>query len=273
MPSSTMQVIEETATTPGKYWNDATYARFYESNVEEQRIMKNRTGGAGLTPAGNTRLADTWRRHGVGMPGPVNRPGGSVSCGVDIAGPSRMLSERRLAQFQKSFAELSNGQDWIRVGDAASLLRSMGTGLPSNVIRRLAREAATANGDVDTKMPVRLTYDLALRLYELSLSPGPSDTVSGQVIDDFLDDALVSHVRSVPDPSDTLESCASVEQNVDTPNLVSPKLTPNCSATAVAPETEHQPSSLRGPPRQKPRGPSIFKKIGRFTIREAASIK
>mmetsp|Transcript_120486 Transcript_120486/g.246237 ORF Transcript_120486/g.246237 Transcript_120486/m.246237 type:complete len:177 (-) Transcript_120486:72-602(-) len=158
-------------------------------------------------------------------------------------------SDGRASRFQKAFAELSSGRDWIRAADVRALLIAMGVILPPSAVRKLLEAFVCGAGEQ------RVSYEVAFGLYRHVLRPTGSQVVQDAIddaVEDLLFQAAADGSRILPPAGRTFTpKPAEMDQQV---SLGGAK---NASPYMAV----YQP-----PPALSPRGASVFKKVGRFCI-------
>lgn len=190
------------AKTTTRIWNDMRYNEFYERSNEERRALKDKVEGAGLSAAGVHRLQMDWQRNGVGVP--------PSSPQVRGRGPRGKPGPGQLARFQRAFAEVSEGRDWIAVTDVRVLMREMGLSLKAARLKDLVDDAvlcagksAGAKNVLPNQAPSsshrRLSYEAALWLYSEALAPDSAEDTAKR----FTEDAVAMYAS---------ETDAAVEQ-------------------------------------------------------------
>eukprot|EP00929_Paragymnodinium_shiwhaense_P062953 TRINITY_DN3146_c1_g1_i1.p1 TRINITY_DN3146_c1_g1~~TRINITY_DN3146_c1_g1_i1.p1 ORF type:complete len:594 (+),score=168.70 TRINITY_DN3146_c1_g1_i1:124-1905(+) len=152
---------------PPVLWSDDAYRRYYESCAQERSAMLS-PRSRGLTPSGAARLASAWRVQGdiAGVP-PSTRELKA------LRSSSFQLSPQQLALFERAFAEVSQGRQWISELEMARLLKNIGKPLPISFVEELVDTAIDfqARKDAIAEGRQRLPYDLALQVYHWALLP------------------------------------------------------------------------------------------------------
>eukprot|EP00930_Biecheleria_cincta_P073551 TRINITY_DN60829_c0_g1_i1.p1 TRINITY_DN60829_c0_g1~~TRINITY_DN60829_c0_g1_i1.p1 ORF type:complete len:288 (-),score=56.48 TRINITY_DN60829_c0_g1_i1:90-953(-) len=175
------------AKTATRIWNDTRYNEFYERSTEERRALLDKVEGAGLSAAGVQRLQLDWQRNGVGVP--------PSSPQVRGRGPRGKPGPGQLARFQRAFAEVSEGHDWIAVNGVRDLLREMGLSLKATRLKDLVDDAIFCAGKCEeAKNAVpheapssghrRLSYEAALWLYSEALAPDHAEDATKRFTED-----------------------------------------------------------------------------------------
>lgn len=238
-----------------KYWNDSTYAAFYETSAQERQTMMESRDGAGLSPLGTAKLAASWRRHG--FPAPSSSMSRKAHSKGERIGNS-MMSEQKAAQFQQAFASLSRGHQSIWKSQSLELFQALGAPLAPTALEKLLDETSSQSEVSD-----KLTYDEAFHLYEQVLFPGVGRNVVSDALEDFVQEVIDSSVASTVD--DRLGRLYQPrEKNISkgSPHIAGAKK----EQLHIVPKDEQFASIYRLPPRSSPRAQSILKKIGRFTV-------
>lgn len=249
-----------------RYWNDESYAKFYESSREEQRVLRNAAAGAGLTNASSAKAYTAWQIHGHGAP--------HNSSDVRGAGPLGRPSDGRIARFQHAFAELSGGRGWVRSSDVHALFRAMGLDFTAEAIRELLQGMVAFDNSSET-LAHQISYDTAFQLYRQALSPTPGSEEAHTAIEDALqaiiaDDAVAFGVCEVVQPPGRKWSRPASVQD-DAPRMVGPAA-PKAILAQLEEKRVVPHASLYQPPLildGKARGASIFKQVGRFRLSPA----
>jgi len=250
---------------PGRYWSDDSYQAFYDSNFEEQRIMKRGVGGAGCTSSTIARMTCPTK----------SSYGPSRVLDENIAPRPGEPSDRQLARFQATFAELSAGRGWIRVGEEAhQLLAKVRVNLSAQKMRELVQQVV--EDEIEGCVPGRLSYEMAMRLYEQALFPEVVKSVIDIAIDG-LEDEILGASDIVYPPSREVPSNAENRdrQRQEWPAFGSVSATGGiCLATtspAGTPRTRNIRTIPTSPCGQQPWNKSIFKKVGRLSLEPRTS--
>lgn len=220
------------------------------------------TAGAGVAPLGAAKLVASWRRHGVPAPPTSPRHKKAVCVGgtgveeEGFASHPGVLSERKAEHFQQAFAEISSGGCNVAVLHVPALLRTLGVPQPRDVAEQLLPKILSAD---ELRQPkARLSYDDALWLYEQAVLQDIAMAAVNDAVDEFSVEAL----------GGTLATAVN-ESLGRSPRPLKPGTSSSTAVTTQLPGgTKEQYAMLyRVPPQSSPRMSSIFKKVGRFTVR------
>lgn len=190
------------------------------------------------------RRALAGRASGFGQVGRCLEKIQASKCSISADAPL----ERRTARFQQLFAEHSVGKGWIEASRARQLLQEMGLEVAASSIDAFVQELRALEG-ARRAHAERLTHDETLELYQRASMPTPPSpeklvhTAMLQAVDGFADDA-----------SDAVR--------------VLPASPPWSAATVYRTGSPRRckPEVLRRPQPCSPRGASVFKRVGRFTV-------
>lgn len=151
-----------------RYWDDDAYAKFYQSSVEEKRLMNCRPQKLSSCKV-------------------VRPPRACQDGGWDSK--DDLLSVTQLAQFQRAFAETSSGKGFITGHQLNRILHQLGT----------PPRPGSAGPVFDFKQQV--TYKDALGAYKYHVSPSFVQTLLDDVLDDFvLQESEAAEADVVKDP-------------------------------------------------------------------------
>jgi hypothetical protein len=180
------------ADTLVRYWNDESYATFYNTSREERHTMMVSKGAAGLPPIASGKLEAAWRRSGDHFPvtSPRHKAALRVSQAVpadEDIGPSArpgVLSERKAAHFQEVFAKLSRGRQYIDRGQASEMFCELDLPL-ANLNEYLEEVADEAPANIVGK----LTYATSLQLYKQALLPDIAKAAVSDALEEYVAEA------------------------------------------------------------------------------------
>jgi len=296
-------VMNSLAEDQARYWNDESYRDFYNTSSQERHAITACTAGAGLAPLAAARLQDAFRRNGDPAPPRSPRHKAALLVGSaasdddlkDFGGRPGVLCERKAAHFQQVFAEISSGKCTILASQAPALLRGLHVPQPKAAVDRLLPEvlavkASAAEASAGAIVPAAavrgkaaemLSYSDALQLYKQVLLPD----LAKATVSDAVKEALAGPVATTvvqesldcsPQPATAASPPASAPSSSDRGavpyvggraalprNFAS---SPKARLNAFA-RDEKYAALYRLPPKSSPRTATLFKKVGKYTIR------